>query len=98
MRFSNDLFLKTDLKNVFINMIKNNTYETNKKYVQIVGYFSKAVSLGILDKLGISFLELLSIYESMVHFERYISNKITFILSDNNACTTILRREKIIKK
>ena len=98
LRFSNDLFLKSSLKNEFIKMIKNNTYETNKDYIQIVGYFSKAISLGILDKLGISFLELLSIYESMVYFERYISNKITFILSDNNACTTILRQEKIIKK
>ena len=98
LRFSNDMLESTDLKDVLIKMIKTNTYEKNKKYIQIVGYFSKSISLGILDKLGICYLELLAVYSSLIHFERYISNKITFVLTDNSVVNTVLKRESIIKK
>ena len=98
IHFSPELMDKQSFKEYFLRFIKKNTYEENKKNVKIIGYFSKAVNKGTLQKLGISYLEILALYDSLVHFEHYIMNRITYCLIDSSVVTSILNNKKLSKK
>ncbi len=98
INFSPNLMSKQQFKDYFLNFIKKNTYAENKKYVKVIGYYSKAIPIGQLQKLGISYLELLALYCCLMHFEHYIMNRITYVLVDSTVVTNILNNTKLIKK
>lgn len=98
LRFSSNLMNKTEFKNFFLDLVKNKSFGENQKYIKIMGYFSKAIPIGTLQKLGIAYLEIMSLYLSMLHFENYIKDRTTYILLDNSVVLAVLKNEKVIKK
>jgi hypothetical protein len=63
-----------------------------------LGYYSKGIAAGSLQKLGIAHLEIYALYSAMVHFEPYIKGRTSYIFVDNEVVLAVLRYQKVIKK
>lgn len=94
LRFGPNLMTLSEFKDYFINIIKNNTYEMNKHLVKIVSFYSKAIPLGCLEKQGIAYLEIFSVYASLRYYEPQITNKCTYLLLDSMVVKGVLTRHK----
>lgn len=94
MRFGPNLITLNEFKTYFIKMIKENTYDTNKHLINIVGFYSKAMKLGCIQKTGIACLEIFSVYKSLQHFEPYITNRVTYLLLDSMVVKSLLTKHK----
>ena len=94
IRFGPNMMTQNEFKQYFLNILLKNTYDENEKLISIISYFSKAIPFGHLEKLGIAYLELYSVYESLIHFEDYISNRTTYVLLDNIVVKCLLSRNK----
>ncbi len=94
LRFSANLMTLAEFKNYFLGIIKNNSYETNKNLVRIISFYSKAIPMGCLEKLGIAYLEIFSVYASLKYYEPQLTNRVTFLLLDSMVVKGILTRQK----
>lgn len=98
MRFSPNLITNNEFKVYFLKMIKENTYEINKYLINIVGFYSKAMPMGCIQKTGIACLEIFSVYKGLKHFEPYITNKVTYLLLDSMVVKSLLTKQKPSKR